>query len=212
MNGIFAPDSVLMRALTRVADLMILNVLFLVTSLPVVTLGASLTALNFVSLRIASDTDRTIVGDYFRSFRRNLRQATLIGAILAAVIGVFVAWYIVVTRLVPASFGQIVLLGAWYLLLFLFAMTVLYVFPYLAKFEGTTREVFRNARLMSLRHPLAPLVVIVVSVLAVVVSIFEPKATGYGLLWLVIGFAGIAFVGALLYARVFARYAPDEAE
>jgi hypothetical protein len=63
MSSIFAPDSALMRFLTRIADLMILNVLFIVTSLPIVTLGASLTALNFVALRIASDTDRTIVGD-----------------------------------------------------------------------------------------------------------------------------------------------------
>lgn len=208
MASIFAPDSALMRVLTRIADLMILNVLFLVTSLPLVTLPASLTALCFVSLRIATDTDRTIVGDYFRSFRQNFRQATLIGLLAAAVGAALAAWYVVVTELVADGVLRFVLLAIWYVLVFVAAMWALYVFPYLAKFEGTTREVLRNARLMSFRHPLAPLTVIVLSLLAAVVTIFSPQATGYGLLWLLIGFAAIAFLGALVYARVFERYAP----
>jgi len=208
MASIFAPDSALMRFLTRIADLMILNVLFLVTSLAVVTIPASLTALCFVSLRIASDTDRTIVGDYVRSFRQNFRQSTLIGLLIAAVGAALAAWYVVVTQLVSDGILRFVLLAVWYVLVFLAAMWALYVFPYLAKFEGTTREVLRNARLMSFRHPLAPLTVIVLSVLAAVVTIFSPQATGYGLLWLLIGFAAIAFLGALVYSRVFERYAP----
>ena len=43
-----------MRGLTRLADVMILNLLFIATSIPVVTLGASLTALNFTAMRIAT--------------------------------------------------------------------------------------------------------------------------------------------------------------
>ncbi|MEI3847675.1 MULTISPECIES: YesL family protein [unclassified Microbacterium] len=208
MSSIFAPDSALMRFLTRIADLMILNVLFIVTSLPIVTLGASLTALNFVTLRIASDTDRTIVGDYLRSFRQNFRQATLAGLVVGAFAAALAAWYLVVTELVTAPVAQFALLAVWYALAFLAAMAALYVFPYLASFEGTLGEVLRNARLLSLRHPLAPLAVLVLTFLAAVVTIFSPQATGYGLLWLFIGFAGLAYLGALLFARVFARYAP----
>ena len=210
MASIFAPDSALMRFLTRIADLMILNVLFLVTSLPIVTLGASLTALNFVAQRIVTDTDHTITGDYFRSFRRNFRQATVLGLLLAALIAVLVAWYVVVSELIENPVLSFVLLAIWYLLVFLFAMATLYVFPYLAKFEGTNGEVLRNARLMSIRHPLAPLSVIVLMVLAAVITIFQPAATGYGLLWLLIGFSLLAYLGSILFARVFARYAPAE--
>jgi len=208
MAGIFAPDSTLMRFLTRIADLMILNVLFLVTSIPLVTLPASLTALSFVSLRIASDTDRTITGDFVRSFRQNFRQATVLGLLVAAAGAALTAWYVVVTQLVTDGIARFVLLAVWFVLVFVALMWALYVFPYLAKFEGSTREVLRNARLMSFRHPLAPLTVIVLSVLAAVVTIFSPQATGYGLLWLLIGFAAIAYLGALLFSRVFERYAP----
>ena len=54
MDTLFSPDSALMRGLTKVADVMILNLLFIATSIPVVTLGASLTALNFTAMRIGT--------------------------------------------------------------------------------------------------------------------------------------------------------------
>ena len=208
MGSIFAADSALMRFLTRIADLMILNALFIVTSLPIVTIGASLTALNFVALRIVRDTDRTIAGDYLRSFRQNLGQATILGLVVVAVAGALTAWYVVVTELVVEPVAQFALLAVWYVLAFLSAMTALYVFPYLAAFDDTTRAVLRNARLLSLRHPLAPLAVLVLMILAAVVTVFSPHVTGYGLLWLLIGFAALAYLGALLFSRVFARYAP----
>jgi uncharacterized membrane protein YesL len=208
MASIFAPDSALMRFLTRIADLMLLNILFVVTALPLVTLPAALTALDFVALRVATDTDRTITSDYFRSFRQNFRQATVIGLLLAVAVAALAAWYVVVSELVPSGVLRFLLLAVWFVLAFVGAMWALYVFPYLAKFEGGTREMLRNARLMSFRHPLAPLTVIVLSALAVIVTIFSPQATGYGMLWLLIGFAAIAYLGALLFARVFERYAP----
>lgn len=210
-SSILAPDSALMRFLTRIADLMILNILFIVTSIPVVTIGASLTALNFTAMRIATDTDRTIVGDYLRSFRDDFKQSTLLALILAVVAGALAAWYLIVTTAELPAIAVIVLLAIWYLLAFMFTMTALYVFPYLARFEGGTGEVLRNARLMSIRHPLAPLTVIALTALCVVITIHYPQATVWGLLWLMIGFAGIAFLGGAVFARVFEKYAPAPA-
>lgn len=206
--GVFAQDSSLMRFLTRIADLMILNLLFLVTLLPLVTIGAALTALNFTAMRIATGTDGPIVGDYLRSFRRNLRQATVLWLLVVVAGAALAAWHVVVTQSSLPSLATIALLAIWYLLLFMSVMTTLYVFPYLARFEGSIRELLRNARLMSIRHPLAPLVTIALGGLAAVVTIHYPQATAYGLLWLMIGFAGIAFLAGSLFARVFEKYAP----
>ncbi|WP_460796300.1 YesL family protein [Microbacterium sp. GXF0217] len=208
MPGIFAADSALMRTLSRIADVMILNILFIATSLPIVTIGASLTALNATAMRIVAGEDHSITRDYFTAFRRDFRQATVIALLLAAVCGAFAAWYLVVTKLITDPILQFVLLGAWYVLAFIAVTSVLFVFPYLARFEDSTRDVFRNARLIGLRHPLAALAVLAVTVLAVVVSIFSPQVTGYGLLWLLIGFSGLAVVHAVVFTRVFARYAP----
>ncbi|WP_168209129.1 YesL family protein [Agromyces intestinalis] len=185
---------------------MILNLVFIATCLPVVTIGASLTALNFASMRIATGMCDSVTSDYARSFRRNLRQATVLGLVLVLLAGVLAAWFVVLTNLALGAIVELILLVVWYIVAFTFVMTALYVFPYLAKFEGRTREVLRNARLLSWKHPVGSLTVLSVIALSVAVTVFTPQATGYGLLWLVIGFAGVATVNGLVFARIFSKY------
>jgi uncharacterized membrane protein YesL len=211
LDSLFSPDSVLMRALTRVADVMILNLLFVVTAIPVVTLGAALTALNFTAMRIATGECNSVSGDYFRSFRRNFRQATVIWLVLAGLAGVLGAWYVVVINLAVGGLAAFVLLAIWYWLAFSFAAMVTFVFPYLARFEGSTREVLGNARRLSMRHPLTTVGAMGLVGLAGVVTVFYPQATGFGLLWLLGGFGGIAVVNGLLLARIFDRYIAAQA-
>jgi len=206
VDTLFSADSVLMRGLTRLADVMILNLIFIATSLPVVTLGASLTALNFTAMRIATGQSNSVTGDYFRSFRRNFRQATVIAAVLALLTGVLAAWYVVVTNIAIAPLFEFVLLAIWYVLAFSFATTALFVFPYLASFEGPTREVLRNARLMSWKHPLTALGALALIGLSILVTVFYPQATGYGLIWLLAGFGGIAVANGFLFSRIFNTY------
>ncbi|MFC4137721.1 MULTISPECIES: YesL family protein [unclassified Microbacterium] len=210
MPGIFAADSALMRALTRVADVMILNILFIATSLPIVTVGASLTALYGTAMRMAAGTEHSISRDYLTTFRRELRQSTVITLILAAVGAAFAAWYLVVTRLVDDAVVQFLLLGAWYVLLFFAVTSVLFVFPYLALFDDSTRVVLRNARLIGMRHPLAALAALSIPVLAAVVTVFYPQATGYGLLWLLFGFGAVAMAQSVVFRSVLTRYIPAE--
>ena len=206
MNTLFSPDSTLMRSLSTVADVMILNLFFIATSIPVVTIGASLTALNFTAMRIATGKCHNVSADYFRSFRQNFRQATGISLILVLLTAVLAAWHTVVTTFAFGAVAEFVLLAIWYVLAFNFAMMALFVFPYLAAFEGRTRDVFRNARLMSWKHPFTALSALAVNVLSAGVTVFYPQATGYGLFWLAIGFGGIATANGHLFARVFDKY------
>lgn len=195
-----------MRGLSTVADVMSLNLLFIATSIPVVTLGASLTALNFAAMRIATGKCHNVTADYVRSFRQNFRQGTVVGLVLVFLTLVLAAWYAVVPTLAFDAVVELVLLAIWYVLVFNFAMTALFVFPYLAAFEGRTRDVFRNARLMSWKHPFTSLGALAVIVLSAGVTVFYPQASGYGLFWLAIGFAGIATINGALFARVFDKY------
>lgn len=206
MDTLFSADSVLMRGLSRIADVMILNVLFIVTSLPVLTLGASLTALNFTAMRIGTGACNTVTGDYFRSFRKNLRQATVLGLVLVALAGVLAAWYAVLPTIAVGAAGELVLMAIWYILAFSLATTALFAFPYLASFEGRTRDVLRNALLLSWRHLLTALLTLAIVILSIGVTIFYPQAIGYGLIWLLFGFAGIAVANGFLFTRIFSKY------
>lgn len=209
MSGMFAPESALMRFLTRIADLMILNVVFIATAIPLVTIGAALTGLNFTAMRLARGQSDSTTGDYFRSFRGNFRQATLIWLVILLLAAVLGAWYLVVATFVSDVVIQFIVLAIWYLVAFVLALNVLWVFPYLANFEGSMREVLRNARLLSGKHLLTSVLAFAVLALSVIVTIFYPAVTAYGLLWLAIGFAGVAFLTGILFTRVFDRYAPQ---
>ena len=206
MGTMFSADSALMRSLGVLADIMILNLLFVATSIPIVTLGASLTALNFTAMRIGTGECGSVTADYFRSFRQNFRQATVIAAVLALLVVVLAAWYVVITSFELGTLAELGLLAIWYLLAFNLAIMTIFVFPYLANFEGRTRDVLNNARLMSWKHPLTSLGSLAVIALCVTVTVFYPQMTGYGLFWLVIGFAAIAVVNGHLFTRVFNKY------
>lgn len=206
MASLFSADSALMRGLSLLADVMVLNLLFVATSIPVVTLGASLTALNFTAMRLATGECNSVTDDYFRSFRRNFRQATVIAIVLLALIGVLAAWYVVVTNLTFGPLAELVLLAIWYVLAFNFAAAALFVFPYLASFEGRTRDVLGNARRLSWKHPFVTLVALALIALCVTVTVFYPQLTGYGLFWFLVGFAGIATINGRLFAGVFSKY------
>jgi uncharacterized membrane protein YesL len=111
MSGFFAADSAPMRFLTRIADLIILNVIFVVTAIPIVTIGAALTGLNFTAMRLVRGQSESTTGDYFRSFRRNFRQATVIWLLILLLAAVLGAWYLVAVNLVPAGVLQFIALA-----------------------------------------------------------------------------------------------------
>jgi uncharacterized membrane protein YesL len=209
MSKFFDADSPLLRFLTKVADVMILNLLFIATSIPVVTIGASLTALSYSAMKLVADESESVTGDFLRSFRSNFRQATALGLVVGLLALVLWAWYVVATNLDAHAVVRMVLLALVFLIAFRFVAAALYVFPYQAKFEGTIRDVLRNSRLMSIRHLFATLAMVVVTVLPVVITVFYPKVTGYGLLWFLFGFAGIAVVNAFLFTGIFSKYVPQ---
>ena len=99
MRGVFNPDSPMMRALGVVWDLIVLNLLFLVCCIPVVTIGPAITALHYVTTKMAGEKDGTpVVGNFFKSFRANFRQGVLMGILFGAAGGflgydIYLLWH-----------------------------------------------------------------------------------------------------------------------
>lgn len=209
MNAIFSIDSPAMRALSRFADLVVLNLLFVVTSLPLITLGASLTALNHTAMKIVTDDYESIPRTYLASFRSNFRQATLLGFAAIGLLAVLYAWYVVIDDLTLPGLAKLALFAVLALVAYRLIGTLAFVFPYQATFADSPLRVLDNARRMSAKHPLSALLLVLVTVLPIVVGIFYPQFFVWGLLWVVIGFAAIAFVNATVCISVFRRYGLD---
>ena len=85
MNRFFSMDNKFFQAMGRIADLLILNLVFLVCCIPVVTIGPALTALHYVTLKMARNEESYIIRSFFKSFKQNFRQGLIINLILSLI-------------------------------------------------------------------------------------------------------------------------------
>ena len=78
MNQVFSPDSPVISFLGKIADLIIINLLVIICSLPIFTIGASWTAMYYVTVKMVKNEESYVTKDFFKSFKQNFRQATVI--------------------------------------------------------------------------------------------------------------------------------------
>ena len=88
MGRLFDMDNKFFRFMGRLADLCILNVLCILCCIPVVTAGASITAMFYVTMKMVRNEEAYIARSFFKSFKENFRQATVINIIMLVIAGV----------------------------------------------------------------------------------------------------------------------------
>lgn len=196
---LFSLDSPLMQALSKVADLLLLNVLTLICCLPVVTIGASLTAMNYMALKIVRNEECYIARGFFKSFRENFKQATLIWLILLLATVILAADFLIMRGSEDTGFGR-VLWGVISAAAIMVAFTMIYVFPVLAKFDNTVLKTLKNAFMMSLMK--FPKTIIMLVAYAVPPVLFFMVVSAMPLC-LLFGLSVPAWISAKLYNKFF---------
>ena len=196
----FNLDSPVMQALGKMADLMWLNILTLICCIPVVTVGASLTAMHYMALKIVRNEECYITKGFFKSFKENFRQATLIWLLMVVIIAVLAGDFIIMkySGLTFSKVLQIVIIAVGVLFLF----TAVFVFPVLAKFDNTVIRTIKNAFVMSILQFPKTLLMIVMYALPIVIGMLVPQAFPICFLF---GLSAPAYVSALLYNKFFKK-------
>lgn len=211
MSSFFNMDSPIMRFLGRLADVMILNIVFLITCIPIVTIGAAWTSLSYVTLKMSRDEESYILKSYFKAFRQNFRQATAIWGIAIVAMFIFYMDFHII-RNMSQSMAQILFILLSVVAIF-FALTLLYVFPVLAKFDNSILNTIKNAFLIAIGNLPRTLLMVAVIIGSVVLTFLSQQTIAVGLLvWIMVGFALIAFINAHFLVKVFDRYIPQEEE
>lgn len=196
--------------MSRVADLIILNLLCLVCCIPIVTIGPSVSAMFYVTLKMVRNEESYIVRGFFKSFKQNLKQGILINLIMLAA-GVLLAIDISICRGTAGSLGK-VLIVIFMMILVIYLMLFMYIYPVLAKFYNTIRNTFINAFLMSIRHlPYTVLMILISAAPALVLFIPSAQVQSTVILLLVLlGFSGIAYINSHFLVKIFDKYIPEE--
>lgn len=211
LRSIFDMDSGFFRALSRVADLMILNLIFVACCIPVVTIGPALTAMYYVTLKMVENEEGYILRGFFKSFRQNFRQALIIWLIFL-LLGFLLVIDLLILRDSPGLVLQImrVFIMATFVVYFM-AMT--YVFPTLAKFDNTVRATMKNALFMSILDFPRTVIMLVITGLSIFITLLNGFTFWYGILiWIMLGFSCIAYVNSRFFTRIFKKYIPTDTD
>lgn len=208
MSKLFRMDSPLMRFLTKIADLMVLNILFCVTSIPLITIGASWTALYSVTLKMVRDEEGSVSRSYFQSFRQNFKQATLLWLGVLVVLALLVLDIRVLNGMSEGTAPGLLRVGVEILAL-LGIMVLQYLFPSLARFEASLADTLKNACIMALAHLPKTALMTAAAVGAVWITLINNTTIAVGLMvWPLIGFALMAFGNSGILRKIFDNYVP----
>lgn len=209
MERFFNMDNKFFAFMGRVGDLMILNILWLVCSLPLVTMGASTAALYYATLKMARNEDSYPARMFLHSLRQNLRQGICLTLIFFA-LGAILFVDIQVCLSMASQIGQL-LTAVFFLLTCLFAITLSYAFPVLAQFENSLKAILKNSLLMSICHLPYTVAVLALDLVPILLFFLSPYYFFLSIpAWLLAGFALIAWINAKLFVKVFKRYIPQE--
>lgn len=209
MRELFNMDNPFFRALGKLADLMILNITFIIFSIPIFTIGASITGMYYVTLKMAENEEGYIFRGFWKSFKQNFKQATAIWLMVLAVgIVLFLDLQIIKNA---AGTGFTVMRIMIIAISIIYMMIVLYVFPVLSRFYNTIKGTLKNSLLIAIANFPYTILMLVITIAPVFITLINGYTLWYGLLvWLLAGFSGITFANSFFMKKVLAKYIPKE--
>ena len=141
--NIFEEGSPVQRFLNKMADLLILNIITMLMCLPIITAGASLTAMHYVLLKMVRGEEGYIVKSFFRSFKREFRQATVLWILYMALAALMASNLIMILQgggVYPLWLPSSILVVAVLELMFM-----IYTFAMLSRFDNSIYQTLINA-------------------------------------------------------------------
>lgn len=197
-------DNPIMRGIGRIADFVLLNLLWIACSLPVITIGASTTALYTVMLKIVKNEEGYIVKGFFKAFKENFRQSTVIWLVFF-VLGVVLIVDFSALRLMSAGVAGIMQI----LLLLMSALLIggaVYAFGLQARFVNTVKNTLKNAVILVFAKLPYTILIVIISVGPVIATFQSGQTLVIGFtLWMFVGVALVAWLNSFILRRVFRK-------
>ncbi len=151
MSKLFSLDSPVIQFLSKVFDVMLLGLMWFLGCLPIVTIGASTTAMNTVLIKLVNDDAYSVTRLFLTSFKENFKQATLIwlmffGALILLAGDLLVVWIMGAHWIWTVIFAMLVVLTV------LAVIMLIYVFPLQAYYSNTIKNTIKNSLMFALGY------------------------------------------------------------
>lgn len=204
---IIDPNSPFLQALGKLSDIVFCNIMFVLFSLPIVTIGASAAALYSCMQKLIDDREDDLVArDFWRAFKINFWQATTIWLLCLLVI-VFLAVFYSITSSMLDILGRAYLIP-FFLISFLFLFGFQYLFPIQARYKLKIRDTIKNAYLLSLAALPWTVLSIALAVGAFYLTFYMMSFDMGLFIWAVLGFGVVFYLNSFLFKLAFKKLDP----
>lgn len=201
----FNTDSPFFRFLTTLADFVVLNIVFLLSCIPIFTIGTSLTALYHVTMQEVRIEHGYILRNYFKSWKQNFKQSTFIWVIYFAMGAILLFnlsfWYAL--RTTTGNIIMVILVTASAV----YVVSFLYIFPLQARFTNKLRQTIKNSVFIALQNLRMTLLLLLINGLFTALCVIVPHAA---IFMIFLGFTFIAYCNSFIFNKVFKKYEEKE--
>lgn len=199
MDKFFDSENPVMKFLSRLVDLALVNIMTLISMIPIITFGASMTAMNYVLFHLVRGDETYVIRMFKKSFKENFRQGIPEGllVLIVAAVTAFDMWLIHGTSSKLMTFMMILItIGA----IMVFAVSI-YMFALQSRYENTVGVTILNAIRLAIGNLPRTIGMIICWLAWVLALVFLGKAAS--LAFLVFGFTLPGYLCAILYNKVF---------
>ena len=211
MKKFFSPDNIIIKFLTLFCDWMFYNILFMLFSLPIVTMGASLTAIYSLCFKRLDNKEVHVFRTFWKEFKSNFKQSTLfwVPFLLICLIltgSVYISHNIVDEKYMFLQYPSSILL-------FLIVAGSIFVLPQAALFDSPLKVMIKNSVLLAITNIPTVILVIVTPVFLLLLAGISAKMTAIiASLLLFFGFGAIIFFYSIFFRRIFLKLLPESEE
>lgn len=202
MSGFFNLENGFFTTLSKLADIIILSIVWSLLCIPIITIGPATTALYYTTVKAIRRERGYLFREFFKSFKQNFKRGAIAGVIIT-IIALFLGFDILWAWMnMSAVENSSILLGIFIALSVMFICFSIYVFPILSRFEMTIKQLFKAALFMSIRHLPSTVVMFAIIAICAIGIFFIP------ILIFIIP-AGSTVIISLLMERIFKKYMPE---
>lgn len=206
MEKLFDYENKFFEILGKITDIIILNLLFIIFSIPIVTIGSSITSIYSITMKIANNENTYIVREFIKGFKENFKVSTIIWILLLLTGGVLILDFYICSFISNEIISNICrFIFTTISIIFIFILT--YIFPIISKFENDIKNTIINSTFISIKNLPYTLIMVLVNLLPLIILYIFNSYWGYILFFnTAIGFSLIAYTNSILLNRVLDKY------
>jgi len=197
-NNLFNPENSFWSFMAKIADIFYVSLIFLFFSLPLITIGASITALLSFTLKQSENRDGYIFKTFLNAFKMNFKQSTVVYLLTVLLCSFFfLDYYALFTFTFPQIF-KVLTFSAVTFLVIVSIMIIIYIFPLIAYYRVSVKKAIKDSLYLAINNIGSTVFIMLVYTF---VSYLCYRYTLFSFLFVALGF----FAVSPIFSRIFRK-------